>query len=77
MPREAREKSPTGIYHIIMRGINRQSIFEDEEDITPTYFEEIEKEDASLSQRLAYNQENQQIDIVDKKPKIEIEEMKE
>lgn len=32
MPREAREKSPTGIYHIIMRGINRQSIFEDEED---------------------------------------------
>ncbi|WP_418491412.1 DNA translocase FtsK, partial [Faecalibacillus faecis] len=52
-------------------------IFEDEEDITPTYFEEIEKEDASLSQRLAYNQENQQIDIVDKKPKIEIEEMKE
>lgn len=52
-------------------------IFEDEEDITPTYFEEIEKEDASLSQRLAYNQENQQIDIVDKKPKIEIKEMKE
>lgn len=32
MPRRAREESPTGIYHIIMRGINRQSIFEDEED---------------------------------------------
>ena len=26
-------------------------------------FEEIEKEDASLSQRLAYNQENQQIKV--------------
>lgn len=32
MPRTAREKSSTGIYHIIMRGINRQSIFEDAED---------------------------------------------
>ncbi len=32
MPRVAREKSETGIYHIILRGINRQAIFEDEED---------------------------------------------
>jgi len=32
MPRKAREKSQSGIYHIIMRGINRQNIFEDEED---------------------------------------------
>ena len=32
MPRKAREKSKTGIYHIIMRGINRQIIFEDDED---------------------------------------------
>ena len=32
MPRRAREQSPTGIYHVIMRGINRQSIFEEEED---------------------------------------------
>lgn len=32
MPRKAREKSESGIYHIIMRGINRQSIFEDQED---------------------------------------------
>ena len=32
MPRRAREKSQTGIYHIIIRGINRQIIFEDEED---------------------------------------------
>ncbi len=32
MPRGARIKSNSGIYHIIMRGINRQTIFEDEED---------------------------------------------
>ncbi len=32
MPRTARVKSSTGIYHIVMRGINRQNIFEDKED---------------------------------------------
>ena len=32
MPRAARERSKTGIYHIILRGINRQAIFEDEDD---------------------------------------------
>ncbi len=32
MPRTARQKSESGIYHIIMRGINRQILFEDEED---------------------------------------------
>lgn len=32
MPREARQKSNSGIYHIILRGINKQTIFEDAED---------------------------------------------
>ena len=32
MPRAARAKSKTGIYHMILRGINRQIIFEDEKD---------------------------------------------
>jgi len=32
MPRSARKKSNTGIYHIIIRGINRQNIFEDDVD---------------------------------------------
>lgn len=32
MARKSREKSNSGIYHIILRGINRQSIFEDDED---------------------------------------------
>lgn len=32
MARKPREKSSSGIYHILLRGINRQSIFEDDED---------------------------------------------
>lgn len=32
MPRLPRKRSKSGIYHIIMRGINRQTIFEDNED---------------------------------------------
>ena len=32
LPRHARERSETGIYHVMLRGINRQSIFEDDED---------------------------------------------
>ncbi len=32
MPRNVRVKSSSGIYHIILRGINKQRIFEDDED---------------------------------------------
>ncbi len=32
MPRTARRKSETGIYHVIIRGANRQEIFHDDED---------------------------------------------
>jgi REP element-mobilizing transposase RayT len=32
MPRQARKKSKTGIYHVILRGVNGQQIFEDSED---------------------------------------------
>ncbi len=32
MARMARKKSKSGIYHIMLRGINRQNIFEDDED---------------------------------------------
>ena len=32
MPRQARESSGTGIYHVMMRGINHQNIFEDQEN---------------------------------------------
>ncbi len=32
MPRQARKRSKTGIYHIMIRGINRQIIFEEDDD---------------------------------------------
>ena len=32
MPRTARKISKTGIYHLVLRGINRQTIFEEDED---------------------------------------------
>jgi len=32
MPRKARQKSETGIYHVMMRGINKQDIFFDHKD---------------------------------------------
>jgi REP element-mobilizing transposase RayT len=32
MPRRVRQQSGSGIYHVMMRGINRQTIFEDEAD---------------------------------------------
>jgi putative transposase len=34
VPRGARKKSNSGIYHIMLRGINKQTIFEDEQDRT-------------------------------------------
>jgi REP element-mobilizing transposase RayT len=34
MARRPRESSGTGIYHVMIRGINRQNIFDDEEDYT-------------------------------------------
>ncbi len=32
MPRRARNRSSTGVYHVIVRGVNRQEIFRDNED---------------------------------------------
>jgi putative transposase len=32
LPREARKKSRNGVYHIMLRGINKQIIFEEDED---------------------------------------------
>lgn len=32
MPRAARRKSKTGIYHIMLRGVNKQDLFEDDTD---------------------------------------------
>lgn len=32
MPRSARKESGCGIYQVMMRGVNRQAIFDDDED---------------------------------------------
>ena len=42
MPRKARQKSSTGIYHIMLRGINKQDIFHDDEDRI-NYIETLKK----------------------------------
>ncbi|WP_432406905.1 transposase [Wukongibacter sp. M2B1] len=42
MGRRARDKSSTGIYHIMLRGINRQDIFNDDED-RRKFIETLEK----------------------------------
>ena len=43
MPRTAREQSTTGIYHVMIRGINCQDIFEE-----PDYYRKIIQTLASL-----------------------------
>ena len=54
MPRVARERSKTGIYHIILRGVNRQTIFKDDED-RQRFFESIAKfKDESKYQLYGY-----------------------
>ena len=42
MPRQARKRSSSGIYHIMLRGINRQIIFEDREDYQ-RFFDTLKK----------------------------------
>ena len=42
MPRESRKRSSSGVYHIMVRGINRQQIFEDDEDYI-RYLKTLEK----------------------------------
>lgn len=32
MPRQARKKSSTGMYHVMLRGVNRQDLFHDDDD---------------------------------------------
>lgn len=42
MPRKSRESSGTGIYHVMLRGINRQNIFYDVNDYE-TFLESLRK----------------------------------
>jgi len=52
MPRRAREKSTSGIYHIMIRGINQQLIFEDDEDCQK--FLEVLKDCKAISEYKIY-----------------------
>lgn len=47
MPRRARKKGESGIYHAMLRGINKQTIFEDEEDYEK--FEQVLKDCKKIS----------------------------
>lgn len=47
MPRRAREKGESGIYHAMLRGINKQTIFEDEEDFEK--FEQVLRDCKKIS----------------------------
>ena len=48
MPRQARKKSKTGKYHIMLRGINQQQIFEDSEDFNK--FLQVLKDSKAISE---------------------------
>ena len=48
MPRQARKKSSSGIYHIMLRGINQQQIFEDSEDFNK--FLQVLKDSKAISE---------------------------
>ena len=43
MARQIRKKSGTGIYHVMLRGINRKDIFEDDEIANPLMVQSLEK----------------------------------
>jgi putative transposase len=54
MPREARKKSGSGIYHIMLRGVNKQTIFEVDDDKTK-FLETLRKyKDISKFQLYSY-----------------------
>jgi hypothetical protein len=53
MPRQNNQSSATGIYHVTMRGINHQNIFEEKEDyyqFLNTVLIELKGKRASLRQ---------------------------
>ena len=54
MPRCARERSESGIYHIMFRGINKQNIFEEPEDYRKALELLLEAKEKSASEIYAY-----------------------
>lgn len=73
MPRKARNKSECGIYHIMLRGINRQTIFEDDEDKEKFLQTLSEIKDKSECRIFAYCLMNNHIHLLIKEEKEPIE----
>lgn len=53
MARQSRQSSGTGIYHVMMRGINHQNIFEEQED----YYQFLTTLDVYPSNQLCFDKE--------------------
>ena len=75
MPRQARKKSESGIYHVMLRGINQQQIFEDTEDCDK--FIQILHESKAVSEfkLFAYCLMNNHIHLLIKPEKEPIEQV--
>ena len=48
MPRQARKKSKTGIDHVMVRGINRQNRFEDNENYKSGFLHNMETQEMNI-----------------------------
>ena len=75
MPRQARKHSESGIYHVMLRGISQQQIFEDAED--DDKFIQILKESKAVSEfkLFAYCLINNHIHLLIKPEKEPIEQV--
>lgn len=75
MPRQPRQKSESGIYHIMLRGINQQVIFEEDEDCDK-FLETLEKYKAVSGYRIyAYCLMSNHIHILLKVEKEDLEQI--
>ncbi|WHH56940.1 transposase [Petroclostridium sp. X23] len=75
MPRVAREKSSTGIYHIMIRGINQQDIFEDDQD-RQRYLQTLERFKKETNFEIyAYCLMNNHVHLLMKENELEISKL--
>lgn len=75
MPRQARKKSSSGIYHIMLRGINKQQIFEDEEDCEKFLWVLNDTKEVSEYKLLAYCLMGNHIHLLIKEEKEPLEQI--
>lgn len=73
MPRTARQKSGTGIYHVMLRGIGKQNIFEDDLDKDSFLKILLESKEKSGFQLYAYCLMNNHVHLLIKEQKEPLE----